>query len=83
MPVRLEVLVVGGRVDTRGGKIVTMSAVRNSEVSGESLSAAPVAAYRIVIGLDEYLDVAAGRPCRVVIEYGRQSPIALFGVRRS
>lgn len=85
MPVRVEVLVAGGQVDTRGGTIVTMSAVRSSTDLGKSPSATPIAAYRIVIALDEYPDVGLliGRACRVVIEYGRQSPIALFWVRRS
>ena len=47
-------------------------------------AAAPVSPHHIEIALDGHLLAPAsrGRECRIVIELGRQAPVALFGMRR-
>ena len=66
------------------GEVAGISAVPLSEVPAFG-SSAPVSVHRVDIALDESLDFGslAAMECRVVIEVGRQSPLALFGMRRS
>ena len=85
MPAVIELAMTDGKVDTLDGGIDTIAAVPLSEGLAKFGSAAPVSMYRVDIALDEGLNLAslAGRKCRIVIELGRQSPVALFGMRRS
>ena len=78
MPAWVELAVEAGDAAV-DGKVAAVSEV---PALGPS---APVSIHRIDIALDESLDFASlgARECRVVIEVGRQSPLALFGMRRS
>ena len=84
MPAVMEMAVTDGEAGTLDGEVAKVAAVHLSEWPAEFETAAPVSVYRIDIALDEGPDPAAltGRKCRIVIELGRQSPIALFGMRR-
>ena len=85
MPAVIELSLADGKADTVDGKVKTIAALPVSDGLGALASAAPVSVFRLDITLDKGLDFAslAGRECRVVIELGRQSPVALFGMRRS
>ena len=85
MPAAIELTTADGEADTLGGEVVTIAAVRLFEDLAEFESAAPVSVHRVAIALEEGIDFAslAGRECRIVIELGRQSPAALFGMTRS
>ncbi|MCY4513520.1 MAG: hypothetical protein OXC69_00035 [Candidatus Tectomicrobia bacterium] len=85
MPAVIELAMTDGGADTLDGEVATIAAVPLSEGLAEFRSATPVSVHRVDIALDEGLDLAslAGRKCRIVIELGRQSPVALFGMRRS
>ena len=85
MPAVIELAMTDGGADTLDGEVATIAAVPLSEGLAEFGSVAPVSAHRVDIALDEGLDLAslAGRKCRIVIELGRQSPVVLFGMRRS
>ena len=85
MRAAIELTTADGEADTLGGEVVTIAAVRLFEDLAEFESAAPVSAHRVAIALEEGVDFAslAGRECRIVIELGRQSPAALFGMTRS
>ena len=84
MPAAIELGMADGRAKTLDGEVTTISAFPLSEGLTAFKSAAPVSPYRVDIALDEGLDLAsrAGRECRIVIELGRQSPIALLRMRR-
>ena len=85
MPVMIEPDAANGETVALGGAIRAISAVPFSGGPAAFESAAPVSVYRVDIALEESLDLnsLAGRKCRIVIELGRQSPIALFRMRRS
>ena len=85
MPAAIELTTADGEADTLGGEVVTIAAVGLFEDLAEFESAAPVSVHRVAIALEEGVDFAslAGRECRIVIELGRQSPAALFGMTRS
>ena len=85
MPAAIKLGSAGGEADTRAGEVRAISALPLSAGLTAFESAAPVAAYRLDIALDKGLDFASlpERECRIVIEVGRQSPVALFGMRRS
>ena len=85
MPAVIELTLADGEADALGGEIATIAAVSLFEGLAEFQSAVPVSVHRVDIALDEGLDFAAlaGRQCRIVIELGRQSPVALFGMTRS
>ena len=74
-----------GEAGALRGEVRTISAVPFSGEPAAFESAAPVSLHRVVIALEENADSdsLAGRKCRIVIELGRQSPIALFRMRRS
>ncbi len=84
MPVVIELHGVEGDADALHGTIASLTAL--SLFGGLAMveSAAPVSAHRIDILLDERLALAslAGRECRIVIELGRQSPLARLRTRR-
>ena len=83
MPALVELAVEAGDA-ALDGEVAGISAVPLSEV-GAFGSSAPVSIHRVDIALDESLDLEslAAMDCRVVIEVGRQSPLALIGMRRS
>ncbi len=85
MQAQIQLTATDGAADTLGGELVTIAAVSLVEELGEFASAAPVSVHRVEIALEEGVDVAslAGRECRIVIELGRQSPAAIFGMTRS
>ncbi len=85
MPVVIEPDAADGEKGALGGEIRAISAVPFSGGSAAIESAAPVSPHRVDIALEKNLDSnsLAGRKCRIVIELGRQSPIALFRMRRS
>ena len=67
------------------GEVVTIAAVPSSGELAAFDAAAPVSVHRVDIALDGSLDFAslADRQCRIVIELGRQSPVAFLRMRRS
>ena len=85
MPAAIELGRAGGKAEALDGKVRAISPLPLSEGLAAFESVAPVSVYRLDIALDESRDPAslAGRECRIVIELGRQSPVALFGMRRS
>ena len=85
MPVVVELDTADGKAAALKGEIATISVVPLSEAPTTLASKAPVSVHRVDIALDESPDSAslAGRECRIVIELGRQSPIALLHLRRS
>ena len=85
LPAVIELGTGDETADTLDGKVATISALPVSQGLAAFESAAPVSAYRVDIKLDKSLDSAslAGRACRIVIELGRQSPVALLRTRRS
>ena len=84
MPAAIEVVGADAEPAILEGTVAGISAVPPSGAPRAFESVAPVSAHRLDIALDGGFDRAslAGRECRVVIELGRQSPAALFGVRR-
>ena len=82
MPATVEVEMIDGEAGALAGTVVAMAAVPLSGGLTELVPAAPVSLHRIDIALDNGVDFAslAGTECRVVIDLGRQSPIALFGL---
>ena len=85
MPVAMELDMPDGKTTTLDGKVAKIASLALSEGLAAFESAAPVSVYRVEIALDKGLDLAsrAGRECRIVIQLGRQSPVALLRMRRS
>ena len=85
MPAVMEIGMADGTADAIAGEVAETSAVPMSEGLAGFESAAPVSVRRVVLTLDESIDPASlsGKKCRIVIELGRQSPAALFRMRRS
>ena len=85
MAVVIEPDTADGEAGALRGEVRTISAVPFSGGPAAFASAAPVTLHRVDIALEENLDSnsLAGRKCRIVIELGRQSPLALFRMRRS
>ena len=84
LPATVELTVAEGETETFGGKIATISVAPLSERLAPFQSKAPVFVYRVDIALDRSLDSTplAGKRCRVIIELGRQSPIAFLHLRQ-
>ena len=84
MPAVIELGTADKKADTLAGEVATISALPLSEGLAAFESAAPASPYRVDIKLDKSHDPAslAGRECRIVIELGRQSPVALLRMRR-
>ena len=84
MPASVEVSMKDGMAATLDGVVATVAAVPQSDGLTELVAAAPVSLRRVDIALDVGVEFAslAGPECRVVIDLGRQSPIALFGFGR-
>ena len=85
MPAAIELGAAGKAPDTLEGKVAAISPIPMSGRLREIDSAAPVSVLRVDISLGESLDrdSLAGRKCRIVIELGRQPPIALLWMGRS
>ncbi len=85
MPTVIELGMANGEAETIVGEIATIAAVRLPELPAAFESAAPVSVHRLQIVLDESRDLSsiAGRKCRIVIEIGTRSPIALLRPGRS
>ena len=85
MPAVIELATADGEADIIDGEVVAIAAVPLSEDLAEFESTVRMFVHRVDIALDEDLDPAAlsGDECRIVIQLGRQPPIALFGMRRS
>ena len=85
MPAVIELATVDGETGTLDGEVVTIAAVPLSEDLAEIESTVRMFVHRVEIAIDGGLDpgVLAGSECRIVIQLGRQPPIALFGMRRS
>lgn len=81
----IELATVDGEADTLDGEVVTIAAVPLSEDLAEIESTVRMFVHRVEIAIDEGPDpgALAGSECRIVIQLGRQPPIALFGMRRS
>ena len=84
-PVLIELAPGDGDAQTLDGEVAAIAAVPLADVPATLESSAPLSVLRVDIALDEDLDVGslAARQCRIVIELGRQSPAALFGMRQS
>ena len=84
MPALIELAVEDGQADTLAGEVAGIAAVELPEVPALG-SSAPVSVHRLDVTLDAGLDFESldSMRCRVVIELGRQSPLALFGMRQS
>ena len=84
MPAAIELVRKSGEAGILDGEIATITAVPAFERLPALQVAAPVSVHRIEITLDEGLDPApsAEVECRIVVELGKQSPIALFGMKR-
>ncbi len=74
-----------GVTGSHEGQVARVSAVPLVERHGTPQPVAPVSLYRIEVSLSGSLDpvALASRNCRIVIESGSQSPIALLLTRRS
>ena len=85
LPVKVLVPVSDGKRESLDGTLTTDAGATIAETGGEFAPALPLSALPIDISLDRGLDFASltGRECRVVIEVGRQPPVALFGMGRS
>ncbi len=68
-----------GAADTLDGEVVSVAAL---PVSDPMAALAPATPHRVAIALDGWHLFPEGRECRIVIELGRQAPVALFGMRR-
>ena len=80
LPAVIELGRADGEAEAIGGEIAAIAAVRLPELPAAFGSAAPVSVHRVHIALDESRDLSsiAGRECRIVIEIGTRSPIALL-----
>ena len=80
MPTVIELGMADGEAETIVGEVAAIAAVRLPELPAAFESVAPVSVHRVRIALDDSRDLTsiAGRKCRIVIEIGTQSPIALL-----
>lgn len=84
MPAVIELTMTDGETDTVRGEVATVAPVPLTGAPAEFESAAPLSLHRVGVALDEGLEIAsaAGSETRIVIELGREPPIALFGMGR-
>lgn len=85
MPAAIEFGESNSGADSLEGEIAMISPVPGSEEIAAVESEAPVSVSRVDIALDSSQDLAhlVGRKCRIVIEIGRDSPVAIFRMNRS
>ena len=81
----VELPATDGEAKTLDGQVAAIATVPLSDGLAAFESAGPASVHRVEIALDEGLDIAslADRKCRIVIQLGRQSPFALFRMRRN
>ena len=84
MPAVINVAAAGGEAHKLDGEISEISAVPWPGKLAPLASAGRMSVHRVAVALDESLDFAslAGGKCRIVIELGRQPPVALLRMRR-
>ena len=84
-PALIELATEDGHARALDGEVTAIATVPLAELPATLGSATPVSVLRVDIALDEDLDLVslAAQQCRIVIELGRQSPAALFGMRQS
>ena len=84
MPASIELAAADGEAEIVQGEVAAIALRASSDVPAAFRTPAPAVVYRVDIALDRGL--VSGSPatgeCRLVIELGRQSPLALFGTRR-
>ena len=85
MQALVELPATDGEAETLDGQVAAIAAVPLSDELAAFESAGPASLHRVDISLDEGFESASlpGRECRIVIQLGRQSPLALFGMRRN
>jgi len=85
MPASLEIDMTDGQARGHAGVVAGLAAVPPADGAAPFESAAPVTPHRLQIILDEGQEFpsADGPACRIVIELGRQSPLAFFVRRQS
>ena len=81
----VELPATDGEADTLDGQVAAIAAVPLADGLAAFESAGPASVHRVEVALDEGFDIAslAGRKCRIVVQLGRQTPLALFGMRRN
>ncbi len=84
MPALIELAVTDGDAAALEGKVAGIAAVPLSDELAAFQSPPPASLHRVEIALHEGFETPSleGRKCRIVIELGRQSPVALFAMRR-
>ena len=84
IPAVIELDTADGEADTLDGEVADISAVHLHGGLAALGTAVPVSVHRIVVTLDESPDLTslADRECRIFLELGRQSPIALFRMKQ-
>jgi len=85
MPASLEIDMTDGQARGHEGVVAGLAAVPPADGAAPFESAAPVTPHRLQIILNEGQEFpsADGPACRIVIELGRQSPLAFFVRRQS
>ena len=85
LPVKVFVSVPSGKREVLAGTLADIATARALDAGAESARLLPLPGIPIDIVLNDGLDFASltRTECRIVIELGRQPPVALFGMRRS
>lgn len=85
MPVEIELDVAEGGAGALSGTVRTISAVPFAGELAALESSSPVSVHRVEIALEEDFDLESlgSRECRIVIDFGKGSPIRLFSIRRT
>ena len=83
IPAVIELDMADGKADTLDGEVADISAVPLQGGLATLETAVPVSVHRIVVTLDESHDLTSlvDGECRIFLELGRQSPIALFRMK--
>ena len=85
LPAVIEVTLSDGHTTKIRGKVEAINTAHVVAEGETSQTAVAPPLYKIYLTLNEEIDAAdiGNRNCHVVIEIGKQSPISLFGMRRS
>ena len=79
MPTAIELAMRDGGADTLDGEVAEVAAV---PLSDGMAAPVPVSPHRVGVALHGDVLFPAGLECRIVIELGRQAPVALLGLRQ-
>ncbi len=84
MPVTVELATIDAKASTRDGAVKAISVMPFAEGMSTFQPVASVSLHRVDIALEEGFDPdsLASRECRLVIGFGRQSPLELFLTKR-